>query len=266
MKAIGYEDGPRKSATLEREEGPKPVRVSSLGPESSMRRAVGKLSRSARFWDRTAERYALQPIADEAAYQKKLEISRRYFRPDMTALEFGCGTGSTAIGHAPYVKHILAIDFSPKMIEIAWAKAEAQQVENVTFERSTIEELTPADQVFDAVLGLNVLHLLQNKEVAIAKVHRMLKPGGLFITSTVCLGETMRYFKVIGPIGKWLGLMPTVRVFTVKALETSLTNAGFDIDYRWRPGGEKSRFKSVFIVAKKTDGDPSNRGRRISMP
>ena len=212
------------------------------------------MSRSARFWDRNAARYAQSPIADEAAYERKLQVSRAYFRPDMAVLEFGCGTGSTAILHAPYVKHIRAIDFSAKMIEIARAKAEAQNVRNVTFEQSTIEELGVADQSLDAVLGLNVLHLLENKEEAIAKVYRMLKPGGAFVTSTVCLGGTwMTLFKVIGPIGRLLGLMPTVKVFTARELEGSLTDAGFGIDYQWQPGGGKSAFKSVFIVAKKAD-------------
>ncbi len=231
--------------------GPRRTRVGPLDPEASAARPVEKMSRSARFWDRVAERYSKSPIADEAAYRKKLQVSRDYFRPDMTVLEFGCGTGSTAILHAPYVKHIRAIDFSSKMIEIARAKAAAQNVENVTFEQATIEELGAADQSFDAVLGLNVLHLLEDRDEAIAKVYAMLKPGGVFISSTVCLGEKMKFFRVIGPIGKLLGLMPTVRVFTVKALEGSLTDAGFDIDYRWQPGGGKSAFRSVFIVAKK---------------
>ncbi len=214
---------------------------------------VESMSQSARFWDRAAERYSKIPVADEAAYQRKLQITRKYFGPDMAVLEFGCGTGSTALVHAPYVKHVRAIDMSSKMIEIAQAKADAQEVENVTFERSTIEEIGAADQTFDAVLGLNVLHLLENKEEAIAKTYRMLKPGGVFVTSTVCLGETMKFFKVIGPIGKFFGLMPTVKVFTTKELECSLTDAGFDIVHEWQPGRGKSRFSSVFIVAKKTD-------------
>ena len=215
---------------------------------------VAKMSRSARFWDRHAEGYSRKPIADEAAYQKKLQVTREYFRPDMAVLEFGCGTGSTAILHAPYVQHIRAIDISSKMIEIAQAKADAQSIENVTFEQSTIEELNVPDQSVDAVLGLSILHLLKNKEAAIAKVYRMLKPGGIFVTSTVCLGNGMSYFKVIGPIGKFFGLMPTVKVFTMAQLESSLTNAGFDIDHRWQPGEGKSSFRSVFIVAKKVDG------------
>ena len=86
------------------------------------------MDRSGKFWNKVAERYSKQPIADEAAYQKKLQITREYFQPDMEILEFGCGTGSTAIAHAPYVKHIQAIDISSKMIEIAQGKADAQNV------------------------------------------------------------------------------------------------------------------------------------------
>ena len=204
---------------------------------------------SVRFWDRIAERYSKRPIADEAAYQKKLQVTREYFQPDMDVLEFGCGTGSTAITYAPDVKHIQAIDISSKMIEIAQGKADARAVENVTFEQSTIDEFSVSDQTLDAVLGLSILHLLDNKEEVVAKVHRMLKPGGIFVTSTACIGDTMKFFKIIAPIGKLLGLMPLVKVFTTKELEDSLTDAGFEIDYQWQPG----KGKAVFIVAKKAE-------------
>lgn len=205
------------------------------------------MDQSARFWDRIAERYSKRRVADEAAYQKKLQVTREYFRPDMEVLEFGCGTGSTATAHAPYVKHILALDISSKMIEIAQGNADAAKVENVTFRQSTIEEFSVPDQTFDAVLGLSILHLLENKEEVIAKVHKMLKPGGIFVTSTACLGDTMKFFKLIAPIGKFLGLMPLVKVFSTKELQDSLTDAGFGIDYQWQPG----KGKAVFIVAKK---------------
>lgn len=206
---------------------------------------------SAKFWDRTAVRYSQRPVADEAAYQKKLQVTRDYFRPDMAVLEFGCGTGSTAIVHAPFVKHIQAIDISAKMIEIARTKADAQNVDSVTFDVSGIEDFSAPDQSFDAVLGLNVLHLLADRDAAIAKVRKLLKPGGVFVTSTVCLGNNMKFFKIVAPIGKLLGLMPLVKVFTTTELTDSLTNGGFEIDYEWQPGKDKSMFESVFIVAKK---------------
>ena len=201
----------------------------------------------AKFWDRVAKRYSKQPIADEAAYQKKLQITRDYFRSDMELLEFGCGTGATAISHAPFVKHILAIDISSKMIEIAQGKADAENIDNVTFKQTTIDEFSAPDQTLDAVLGLSILHLLDNREAIIAKIHKMLKPGGIFVTSTVCMGDTMKYLRFIAPIGKLFGLI--IKVFTTMELQDSLTDAGFAIDSQWQTG----EGKVAFIVAKRPE-------------
>jgi len=208
------------------------------------------MDQSSKFWNKMAERYAKQPIADEESYQKKLQITRDYFQPDMEVLEIGCGTGSTAIIHAPYVKHIRAVDFSSKMLEIAQGKADAADIKNITFERSTVEEISVPDESLDVVLGLSILHLLENKEEAIATVYKMLKPDGLFVTSTVCLGNNMKFLKLIGPIGRFLGLMPMVKVFTAQELTDCLTDAGFSIEHHWQPEGGK--LKAVFIVAKKS--------------
>lgn len=201
----------------------------------------------AKIWNRFAKGYAKRPVADQQSYEKKLEVTRGYLRPDMEVLEFGCGTGSTALIHAPYVKHILAIDISSKMLEFAQGKADAAGVENITFKQQTIDELNAPDGTIDAVLGLSILHLLRNKEEAIAKVYRALKPGGIFVSSTVCLGENLSILKLILPIGYFLGLLPLVQFFTVKELKDSLTGAGFEIDHEWQPGNGNS----VFIVAKK---------------
>ncbi len=81
------------------------------------------MSQPSRFWDRIADRYARRPVADAKAYQKKLQITRDFLRPDMIVLKFGCGTGATAIAHAPFLKHIQATDISSRMIEIAFAFA-----------------------------------------------------------------------------------------------------------------------------------------------
>ena len=205
------------------------------------------MAHSAKFWDLFAKRYSKQPIADEAAYQKKLQVTREYFQPDMEAFELGCGTGSTALLHAPYVRHIRAIDVSSKMIEIAQAKADAGTIKNVAFECSAIDGFSTTDQSLDAVLGLNILHLLENKEEIIAKVHKMLRPGGIFITSTACIADMKMLFRIIAPVGSFLHVIPLVKVFSAKELQNSLTNAGFQIDYQWQPG----KNKAVFIVAKK---------------
>lgn len=205
------------------------------------------MSHPSKFWDKLAERYSKKPVADEEAYQQKLQVTRKYLQPDMVLLEFGCGTGSTAIAHASYVTQILATDISAKMIEIAQAKADAGEVKNVTFKQAAIDDFSADDQTFDAVMGHSILHLVEDRDAVIAKVHKMLKPGGIFISNTACLGDRMKFFKVIGPIGKFLGLMPMVKVITTRELVDSLSGAGFEIDHQWKP----DKAVSVFIVAKK---------------
>ncbi|MDJ0909128.1 MAG: methyltransferase domain-containing protein [Woeseiaceae bacterium] len=202
-----------------------------------------------RFWDRIADRYSKSPIADEDAYQKKLDVTRRHFTPESEVLELGCGTGGTALLHAPHVKHYRATDVSKRMIEIAEGKKSEGSYENVSFEQASLEGIDVADASVDVVLTMSLLHLLDDREPAIRRVYDMLKPGGVFVSSTACLGDHMKWFRFIGPIGRSIGLMPLVRVFSRQELLDSITQAGFEIDYEWRPG----KGKAVFVVAKKPD-------------
>jgi ubiquinone/menaquinone biosynthesis C-methylase UbiE len=166
----------------------------------------------------------------------------------MEVLEFGCGTGSTAIAHAPHVKHILAIDVSSKMIEIAQRKADAGRVDNVTFRQADIDDIGVPDEGFDVVMGHSILHLVEDRAAVIAKVHRMLRPGGVFVSSTACLGDSQNYLKLVLPIAKLFGKAPSVvAFFTTRELVDSLTGAGFEIGHQWQPG----KGEAVFIVAKK---------------
>ena len=200
-----------------------------------------------KFWDKNADKYSKSPIADEVTYQKKLELTRNHFTPDAKVLEFGCGTGSTAILHAPLVAHIEAIDLSTNMLAIAKQKATTGQIKNIDFKHASINHYTALDESFDVILGMSILHLLEDKEVVLKKIFDMLKPGGVFISSTACIGEKMPFFKMLAPIGQFFRLMPIVKVFSVKQLKTSITEASFEIDFKWLP----KKSMAVFIIAKK---------------
>ena len=205
------------------------------------------MDRERKFWNKRADKYSKRPVSDEATYQKKLEITREYFRPDMEVLELGCGTGSTALAHAPYVKHILATDLATRMIEIGRDKAKAAGIDNVTFEAVSADGLDLPDNSIDAVLGHNLLHLVEDKERVIADVHRMLKPGGLFITSTACIGDMLFLFRLIIPVGRSLRLFPLVKVFTAAELRQSFESAGFEIEHEWQP----KKNAAAFIICRK---------------
>jgi len=165
------------------------------------------MDKSIKFWNRKAEQYAKQPIADFDAYQKKLELRRRYLTPSSSVLEFGCGTGSTALVHAANVKRIVAIDSSEKMIEIATRKAQENGTNNVEFIEATLFDLPHHSESFDSILSFNVLHLVNDIDATIKKSYDLLKPGGVFVTSTVCIAERSVILKLILPIISKLGII-----------------------------------------------------------
>ncbi|AXS82826.1 MULTISPECIES: bifunctional 2-polyprenyl-6-hydroxyphenol methylase/3-demethylubiquinol 3-O-methyltransferase UbiG [unclassified Marinobacter] len=200
------------------------------------------------FWNRSAARYARRPIADQNAYLRKIALTQKYLHSEMDALEFGCGTGSTALIHAPKVRSYLATDASARMIEIARESLAEQPTGNLNFQVATLDDLQQRQQTFDAVLGLNILHLLEYPKSAIEQVFGMLKPGGVFISNTACLQDTCPYLKPVALLARLLRVAPFVNFLSREELESDLERAGFQIQYRWVP--EKSK-DVYFLIATK---------------
>jgi len=205
------------------------------------------MARPDRFWDRLAVRYSKRPVSDEASYRRKLEATRAYFTPDAEVLEIGCGTGTTALSHAPFVKHIRATDFSAKMIDIARTKAETAAIGNVSFEQASIAETDAPDGSLDMVMAHSIFHLLPDWEAVIGKIYAMLKPGGVLVSSTTCLDDGMGLLRYVAPAAAFFGLFPVLAFFSRKDLLACLVKAGFTIEEDWQPG----KGKAVFVVARK---------------
>lgn len=202
------------------------------------------------FWDKKAVSYAKSPVGDEATYNEKLETTRHYFTEDSRVFEFGCGTGTTALHHAPFVKKIVATDISSKMIEIARGKAEAAGISNVEFQCATLEDIEAEVGAFDVVMAHNILHLLEDTEQAIKQSYRLLKPGGVFVTSTVCLGDGFSHWRVLLFVGRLFRQVPYVNVLKREELERQLRDAGFELELEWR----RAKQAAFIILRKPTAG------------
>lgn len=200
-----------------------------------------------RFWDRVAEGYAAKPVPSEEIYRMKLAITRKYLKADADVLELACGTGSTALKLSPHVRRFRASDFSPKMIEIARAKAEDAEVTNVEFVCSSIREECASATLHDAVLAHSVFHLLSDWRSAIEAAHRKLNPCGVLISSTLCLRDSHPWLRWFTPLGAALGLMPPLIFFTRDELKQQLRDAGFEIEQWWQPNARTG----LFLVARK---------------
>lgn len=201
----------------------------------------------AQFWDRIAPGYSKQPIADEASYARKLAQTQALMQPHMQVLELGCGTGTTALKHAPHVAHIDATDVSAAMIAIGEQKAAQAGINNVRFSQAAVEELTAADGSYDMVLALNLMHLLPDRDAALARIHRLLKPGGFYVSSTVCLADKMWYLRPVIPVMQWLGKAPYVSFVSAGRVHEEVTAAGFEVQSQWTHG----RGNSLFMMAQK---------------
>lgn len=204
------------------------------------------------FWNRIAKRYSRSPIADQTAYEEKLEITRQHFTPQSRVLEIGCGTGSTALIHGEKVHHVDAWDTSANMVAIARQKAADAGVTNVEFHAGTIFDCDADQGSYDVVLALNVLHLISDKGSAmqrtIDRAHELLAPGGVFIASTACLSSMNPIGRGLLAVPGFIGLLPKLNVLDRKELLSRLTKPGFEVVTNITPGSPSS----VFTVARKS--------------
>ncbi|MGR3519992.1 MAG: class I SAM-dependent methyltransferase [Roseovarius sp.] len=205
------------------------------------------MTADATFWDRIADKYAESPVKNMIAYEQTLARTRAYLRNTDTVLELGCGTGTTALKLAGDAGHITATDIAPRMVAIARDKIAKESAGNIVADVGTADDVPVPEEGYDAVLGFNYLHLLPGMEQTIARVHAMLRPGGLFISKTVCLERAPHLRAAIWVLQR-LGKAPYVRFLDVATLETAMAAQGFEIvetgDYPARP-------VSRFIVARK---------------
>jgi len=181
------------------------------------------------FWDRQAIKYAKKPIADLTAYEEKLQRIRSVLRPTDRILEIGCGTGGTARKIATGVAHVTATDLSAEMIRIARSRSDeftAKKIEILQAEASQEVSGYP----FDAICAFSLLHLVDDIPNVLDAVYRQVKPGGLFLSKTVCLKDSSRWIQVIVRMLVSLRIAPKVVCISRAELIRHLSSAGFEID------------------------------------
>ncbi|KZY48871.1 hypothetical protein A3731_27110, partial [Roseovarius sp. HI0049] len=188
------------------------------------------------FWDKAAQGYARSPVRDEAAYATTLDRVRAHLAPADHVLELGCGTGTTALKLADAVAHITATDISGEMVRIGQEKAAAEAITNVTFLRGAPGDAALAQHgPYDVVTAFNLLHLIDDLPGYLARVAPLVKPGGLFISKSVCrpdpgeAGFKFRAIRLILPVMQALGKAPYVAFRPIPALEAEIEAAGFTI-------------------------------------
>ncbi len=190
------------------------------------------MSKSKKFWDSASKNYDKTEERFEYIHQKSRENAKMHLEGSNVVLDYGCGTGTTACEIANDVKEVYAIDISPKMIEISKRKATEKNIKNIIFAEGDIFDEKLKKESYDRILAFNMLHTIPNPESAVQRINELLKPDGLFISITPCLGDKMSFLiglqiRLVQILCK-IGTIP-VPIRRVKSLDLDelITNGNF---------------------------------------
>jgi arsenite methyltransferase len=208
------------------------------------------MTADAKFWDTIAEKYSRQPVANPDAFERKIAVTKGYLEPEHIVLEVGCGTGSLALRLAGSVAKIHALDISSEMIRIAREKTAKAHIDNVIF------HVGPFDDSFDALApgsvdvlcAYSILHLVYDLPATLARMFGLLKPGGVLVSSTACLGGTLVPYRTLIAVMRAFGKAPKVLILSKAELAREIEKAGF-VDLIQPEVGVKADV--AFMVAKK---------------
>jgi ubiquinone/menaquinone biosynthesis C-methylase UbiE len=192
------------------------------------------MNKAQKFWDKQAKRYDGSEKQFDHVNREIIAKTKEYLTVNDTVLDFGCATGIKTLKLVDGIKHIHGLDFSTEMINEAIKKKNEANTDNVTFSKGTIfsNDLGPAS--FDKIIAYAIIHLLEDSEKTIQRIHELLKPGGLFISTTACFNDRMA-FKTRLEVTTYLfmkriGVFPLhLNMFTTSDLEKLLSSQNFKI-------------------------------------
>lgn len=194
-----------------------------------------------------AKTYDREESGDRPVYEGALGTITPYLMKEHRVLDLGCGTGTLALDIAPRVGSVHGLDYSEAMIRAAREKVADLAIDHVHFECGSLESGDFAEASYDAVMSFYLLHLLEDLEQTLGEIRRILPPGGLFLSLTPCLGETL-VVKHLLSIGAALGFVPSTRKYQADELIDLIEKVGFEIE---RQEIIRENTHEVLLVARK---------------
>ena len=147
---------------------------------------INKVKARFKFWNANAKLKKLAGTKDYNAKIIEIEALSKFFKKNITVLEFGCGNGHTAIELAKkFNVKIDACDYSPEMILEAKKIQKKEKLSNrVSFFLADIKKKIEIKPIYDLVFTERMLINLDSwayQKKSIIKLINCLKPKGRLV-------------------------------------------------------------------------------------
>jgi 2-polyprenyl-3-methyl-5-hydroxy-6-metoxy-1,4-benzoquinol methylase len=202
------------------------------------------MNKSEKFFDKVSSKSKPEP---NQTASKIIESSKKFLKKSNCVLDFGCGSGAITNKLSKVAKSIDAIDISSGMLEFAKKQAEKDSVANINYIQASIFDGRFKDEKYDVILAFNVLHYIEDMPRLIERINTLLKPNGVFVSSTACLKEKRSLIGYLVLLLTRIGMMPKIFFYKKNELEILIKNGNFEIIK-----SEKiSKLPEYFIVTRK---------------
>jgi ubiquinone/menaquinone biosynthesis C-methylase UbiE len=143
--------------------------------------------------DEECERLELQArLANIEGHLRHLPVS-----PNDRVLDVGCGSGSMSrlVARSFPRVEVVGVDLREQYLDFARARAQAEEIQNLTFRSADVFALPFADASFDVVWTKYLLQWLKEPKRALTELRRVTRPGG-FVVSCDFVGFAIEHFPV----------------------------------------------------------------------
>jgi ubiquinone/menaquinone biosynthesis C-methylase UbiE len=113
--------------------------------------------------------------------QENFQYHWRFFKSYAkgVVLDYGCGRGDFTQFLIPHAASVHGVDVSEKALQMA-----RQSTTGIDFKLLVDSTIPYPDNFFDTIFSVDVLEHILDIEATLEEIHRILKPGGVFLIAT----------------------------------------------------------------------------------
>jgi ubiquinone/menaquinone biosynthesis C-methylase UbiE len=127
------------------------------------------------------------PVLEEVSFRQRRDFTIAQILETVPAggrvLDLGCGTGPVVAELRRLGFDCVGLDYSQDMLEFAKQRLRASGLDDSQILQGDCRHTPFPDARFDAVVCLGVISYVENYEVVLAEIRRILKPGGVLVVS-----------------------------------------------------------------------------------